>query len=143
MKKVVQKVVEGNREGVTVPFDVFPHGPARLFPPNTGEWGTFGWSGVLRGAGLVFFAYIGFDAVSTAAQEAKNPQKDMAFGILGSLRPLRADHGDRLLLRPHAHAAGGHVDPARGVARDRLRDLLRVQPQALAAQGRSTTACLT
>jgi APA family basic amino acid/polyamine antiporter len=54
-------------------------------PPNTGEWGTYGPSGVLRGAGLVFFAYIGFDAVSTAAQEAKNPQKDMAIGILGSL----------------------------------------------------------
>ena len=56
-----------------------------FIPPNTGEWGTYGWSGVLRGAGLVFFAYIGFDAVSTAAQEAKNPQKDMPFGILGSL----------------------------------------------------------
>ncbi len=56
-----------------------------FIPPNTGEWGTFGWSGVLRGAGLVFFAYIGFDAVSTAAQEAKNPQKDMPIGILGSL----------------------------------------------------------
>jgi APA family basic amino acid/polyamine antiporter len=56
-----------------------------LIPPNTGEWGTYGWSGVLRGAGLVFFAYIGFDAVSTAAQEAKNPQKDMPIGILGSL----------------------------------------------------------
>jgi APA family basic amino acid/polyamine antiporter len=56
-----------------------------LIAPNTGEWGTFGWSGVLRGAGLVFFAYIGFDAVSTAAQEAKDPQKDMPFGILGSL----------------------------------------------------------
>ncbi len=56
-----------------------------FIPPNTGEWGTFGWSGVLRGAGLVFFAYIGFDAVSTAAQEAKNPQKHMPIGILGSL----------------------------------------------------------
>jgi APA family basic amino acid/polyamine antiporter len=56
-----------------------------FIPDNTGEWGTFGWSGVLRGAGLVFFAYIGFDAVSTAAQEAKNPQKDMPIGILGSL----------------------------------------------------------
>jgi basic amino acid/polyamine antiporter, APA family len=54
-------------------------------PPNTGEFGSFGWSGVLRGAGVVFFAYIGFDAVSTAAQEAKNPKKDMPFGILGSL----------------------------------------------------------
>jgi APA family basic amino acid/polyamine antiporter len=56
-----------------------------FIPQNTGEWGTYGWSGVLRGAGLVFFAYIGFDAVSTAAQEAKNPQKDMPIGILGSL----------------------------------------------------------
>jgi APA family basic amino acid/polyamine antiporter len=56
-----------------------------FIPANTGEWGTYGPSGVLRGAGLVFFAYIGFDAVSTAAQEARNPQKDMAIGILGSL----------------------------------------------------------
>ena len=53
--------------------------------PNSGEWGTYGWSGVLRGAGLVFFAYIGFDAVSTTAQEARNPQRDMPVGILGSL----------------------------------------------------------
>jgi len=58
----------------------------RVFlPPNTGQFGSFGWSGVLRGAGVVFFAYIGFDAVSTAAQEARNPQKDMPIGILGSL----------------------------------------------------------
>src|SRR5438445_794740 len=56
-----------------------------FIPPNTGEWGTYGWSGVLRGAGLVFFAYIGFDTVSTAAQESKNPQRDMPIGILGSL----------------------------------------------------------
>ncbi|HLG04936.1 MAG TPA: amino acid permease [Gemmatimonadales bacterium] len=56
-----------------------------FIPPNAGEWGTYGWSGVLRGAGLIFFAYIGFDAVSTAAQEAKNPQRDMPIGILGSL----------------------------------------------------------
>ena len=56
-----------------------------FIPPNTGEWGTYGLSGVLRGAGLVFFAYIGFDAVSTAAQEARNPQKDLPIGILGSL----------------------------------------------------------
>jgi APA family basic amino acid/polyamine antiporter len=54
-------------------------------PPNTGEWGTYGISGILRGAGLVFFAYIGFDVVSTAAQEAKNPQRDLPIGILGSL----------------------------------------------------------
>ena len=56
-----------------------------FIPPNTGEFGSFGWSGIFRGAGVVFFAYIGFDAVSTAAQEAKNPKKDMPFGILGSL----------------------------------------------------------
>jgi APA family basic amino acid/polyamine antiporter len=54
-------------------------------PPNTGHFGEFGWSGVARGAGLVFFAYIGFDAVSTAAQEARNPQRDLPIGMLGSL----------------------------------------------------------
>ena len=56
-----------------------------FIPPNAGTFGAFGWSGILRGASVVFFAYIGFDAVSTAAQEAKNPQKDMPIGILGSL----------------------------------------------------------
>jgi APA family basic amino acid/polyamine antiporter len=56
-----------------------------FIPPNSGEFGSFGISGIFRGAGVVFFAYIGFDAVSTAAQEAKNPKKDMPFGILGSL----------------------------------------------------------
>jgi len=56
-----------------------------LIPANTGTFGSFGWSGIFRGAALVFFAFIGFDAVSTAAQEAKNPQKDMPIGILGSL----------------------------------------------------------
>ncbi len=56
-----------------------------FIPPNQGHFGEFGWSGVLRGAGIIFFAYIGFDAVSTAAQEAKNPQRDMPVGILGSL----------------------------------------------------------
>jgi APA family basic amino acid/polyamine antiporter len=54
-------------------------------PPNTGTFGEYGWSGVLRGAGVIFFAYIGFDAVSTSAQEARNPQRDMPRGILGSL----------------------------------------------------------
>ena len=59
--------------------------PAGAFiPPNTGP-GVFGWSGVLRGAAVVFFAYIGFDAVSTAAQEARVPKRDMPIGILGSL----------------------------------------------------------
>ncbi len=59
--------------------------PAGAFiPPNIGP-GQYGWSGVVRGAAVVFFAYIGFDAVSTAAQEAKNPRRDMPIGILGSL----------------------------------------------------------
>jgi len=56
-----------------------------FIPTNTGEFGHYGWSGVARGAAVVFFAYIGFDAVSTAAQEARNPQKDMPVGILSSL----------------------------------------------------------
>ncbi len=56
-----------------------------FIPPNTGKFGEYGISGIFRGAGVVFFAYIGFDAVSTAAQEARNPKKDMPFGILGSL----------------------------------------------------------
>ncbi len=56
-----------------------------FIPENTGEWGHYGWSGIFRGAAVIFFAYIGFDAVSTAAQEAKNPQRDMPIGILGSL----------------------------------------------------------
>jgi APA family basic amino acid/polyamine antiporter len=55
-----------------------------FIPENEGS-GLFGWSGIFRGAGVIFFAYIGFDAVSTAAQEAKNPQKDMPIGILSSL----------------------------------------------------------
>ena len=54
-------------------------------PENTGSFGSFGWSGVLRGAGVIFFAFIGFDAVSTAAQEARNPQRDMPRGIMISL----------------------------------------------------------
>jgi APA family basic amino acid/polyamine antiporter len=54
-------------------------------PPPTGAKGEFGWSGILRAASIVFFAYIGFEAVSTAGQEAKNPGKDMPFGIIGSL----------------------------------------------------------
>ena len=55
-----------------------------FIPPSIGP-GEFGWGGVLRGAGVIFFAYIGFDAVSTAAQEAKNPQRDMPIGMLASL----------------------------------------------------------
>jgi APA family basic amino acid/polyamine antiporter len=56
-----------------------------FIPPTAGVRGHYGWSGVMQGAGVVFFAYIGFDAVSTAAQEAKNPQRDMPISIIGSL----------------------------------------------------------
>jgi basic amino acid/polyamine antiporter, APA family len=76
--------------GLAVTF-AFAHWPHMVhnwhpfIPANTGHFGQFGWSGIMRGAGVVFFAYIGFDAVSTAAQEARNPQKDLPFGILGSL----------------------------------------------------------
>lgn len=56
-----------------------------FIPENTGNFGQFGWTGIFRASAVIFFAYIGFDAVSTAAQEAKNPQKDMPWGILGSL----------------------------------------------------------
>ena len=56
-----------------------------FIPENTGTFGKFGWSGILQGATTVFFAYIGFDAVSTAAQECKNPQRDLPIGILASL----------------------------------------------------------
>ncbi len=54
-------------------------------PPNTGEFGKYGVSGVMQAAGIIFFAYIGFDSVSTAAQEARNPKRDMFIGIVGSL----------------------------------------------------------
>jgi APA family basic amino acid/polyamine antiporter len=57
----------------------------QFIPPNTGTFGEYGYSGILTGAAVIFFAYIGFDAVSTAAQEAKNPQRDMPRAIIGSL----------------------------------------------------------
>jgi APA family basic amino acid/polyamine antiporter len=56
-----------------------------FIPENTGKWGSFGFSGILTGAGVIFFAYIGFDAVSTTSQEAINPKRDMPIGILASL----------------------------------------------------------
>lgn len=56
-----------------------------FIPENTGTFGEFGWSGIMRASGVVFFAYIGFDAVSTAAQETKNPSKAVPWGIMGSL----------------------------------------------------------
>lgn len=65
---------------------VVPSNWQPFIPPNTtGVWGEFGISGIFRASGIIFFAYIGFDAVSTATQEAKNPQRDVPFGILASL----------------------------------------------------------
>jgi APA family basic amino acid/polyamine antiporter len=65
---------------------VNPANHVPLIPETvTGEFGNFGWTGIVRGAGIIFFAYIGFDAVSTAAQEAMKPQRDMPIGIIGSL----------------------------------------------------------
>jgi APA family basic amino acid/polyamine antiporter len=66
-------------------FYVEPANWTPFIPENTGHFGEYGWSGVLAGAGVIFFAFIGFDAVSTAAQETRNPQKDLPVGILGSL----------------------------------------------------------
>jgi basic amino acid/polyamine antiporter, APA family len=64
---------------------ISPANHTPFIPANTGHFGNFGWSGIVSGAGVIFFAYIGFDAVSTAAQEAKNPKRDMPLGIIGSL----------------------------------------------------------
>jgi APA family basic amino acid/polyamine antiporter len=64
---------------------IVPANQTPFIPPNTGAFGQFGWTGVFRATGVIFFAYIGFDAVSVAAQEAKNPQRDVPIGILGSL----------------------------------------------------------
>ena len=66
-------------------FDTLKSNWDPFIPAPTGEKGEFGWSGILRAASIVFFAYIGFEAVSTAGQEAKDPKKDMPFGIIGSL----------------------------------------------------------
>src|ERR1700749_2805680 len=64
---------------------VVPANHVPFIPENTGTFGQFGWTGIFRATGVIFFAYIGFDAVSVAAQEAKNPQRDVPIGILGSL----------------------------------------------------------
>lgn len=66
-------------------FDTLSHNWDPFIPEPTGKEGEFGWAGILRAASIVFFAYIGFEAVSTAGQEAKNPARDMPFGIIGSL----------------------------------------------------------
>jgi len=62
-----------------------PENLTPLIPENKGSFGEFGWTGIIRAAAVVFFAYIGFDAVSTAAQETKDPKKSMPIGIMGSL----------------------------------------------------------
>lgn len=64
---------------------VVPSNYVPYIPENTGDYGSFGFSGILRAAGVLFFAYVGFDAISTAAQETKNPQRNLPIGILGSL----------------------------------------------------------
>jgi APA family basic amino acid/polyamine antiporter len=66
-------------------FETLKSNWSPFIPPATGEKGEFGWGGVFRAASIVFFAYIGFEAVSTAGQEARNPKKDMPIGIIGSL----------------------------------------------------------
>jgi basic amino acid/polyamine antiporter, APA family len=66
-------------------FYITPANYVPFIPANTGQFGQYGLSGILRGAGVIFFAYIGFDAVSTAAQEAREPQRAMPIGIIGSL----------------------------------------------------------
>ena len=66
-------------------FDTLKANWVPFIPPATGAKGEFGWGGIFRAASIVFFAYIGFEAVSTAGQEAKNPKKDMPIGIIGSL----------------------------------------------------------
>jgi APA family basic amino acid/polyamine antiporter len=74
--------------GVVIAVGAFFIQPANLHPfvpENTGTFGEYGWSGIMRGAAVIFFSFIGFDAVSTAAQEARAPQRDMPVGILGSL----------------------------------------------------------
>jgi APA family basic amino acid/polyamine antiporter len=87
----VNDVIVAVKLGVLALFIVFGAMHVRadhyvpFVPPNAGAFGHYGVSGIFRGAGLIVFAYIGFDAVSTAAQEAKNPQRDMPIGILGSL----------------------------------------------------------
>ena len=80
IKVAVVLIVIGAGALFIVPDNWYP-----FIPENTGHFGEYGWSGIMRGAGVIFFAYIGFDAVSTSAQEAKNPQRDMPLGILGSL----------------------------------------------------------
>ena len=81
---VVLLFIDGAAHAIN-PANWHPFIPPQTVKDGVPVAGEFGWSGVFTGAAIVFFAYIGFDAVSTAAQEAKNPQKDMPIGIIGSL----------------------------------------------------------
>ena len=84
----VMVVVKVSVVGVVIAVGVFFIEAPNLqpfIPENTGTFGEYGWSGIMRGAAVIFFSFIGFDAVSTAAQEARAPQRDMPVGILGSL----------------------------------------------------------
>ncbi|HJR55178.1 MAG TPA: amino acid permease [Rhizomicrobium sp.] len=80
LKLLVVLLVIGFGLAYIVPGNLTP-----FIPENTGIFGEYGWSGILRASGVVFFAYIGFDSVSVAAQECRNPQRSMPIGILGSL----------------------------------------------------------
>ena len=78
-------------------------------PQNTGKFGEFGWSGVLQGAGIIFFSYIGFDAASTTAREARNPQRDVP-----ARHPRRTGHlGHPLRCNGGRHDGHGSVHEAR------------------------------
>src|ERR1700716_679940 len=70
---------------ITCAPHIQPQNWTPFIPPNTGRVGEFGWTGILAGAGVIFYAYIGFDAVTTAAQEAKTPARDVPIGVVGSL----------------------------------------------------------
>ncbi|MBO9570644.1 MAG: amino acid permease [Chitinophagaceae bacterium] len=88
---IVNSIIVILKVGIVIAFIavgfkyVRPENLQPLVPENQGAFGKFGWSGIIRAAAVVFFAYIGFDAVSTAAQETKNPKKAMPIGIMGSL----------------------------------------------------------
>ncbi|MDP1880025.1 MAG: amino acid permease [Parachlamydiaceae bacterium] len=88
---MVNAVLVGVKVTVVLLFIIFgffyiqPENYTPFIPENTGVFGEFGWSGVMRAAGIVFLAYIGFDAISTTAQEVKNPQRDLPIGVIGSL----------------------------------------------------------
>lgn len=81
---ILKLVIIGSVTAVCLPYIRGTH-LHPFIPPNTGQFGNFGVSGVMRAAGLIFFAYIGFDIVSTAAQDSKNPQRNIPLSILGSL----------------------------------------------------------